>query len=359
MNNLDRQYFELVRRILDEGKIKENRTGISAYTIPGAMIQLDMEEGFPLMTSKFLPMKVIAVELEGFMKGITDKKWFQERGCFIWDEWCNPKLLSKYKFDESNIYKEAEEFLKNHSFQVQEKASGKYKEKIFAARESLEFLLKKDVIEDRYGKVKEAYRKLIQLIETDLGPIYGKEWVEWKIYNKPNISTLDNPFDDSSSVTVNKFNQLKRVIETLKLNPSDRRMLVSAWNVADISSMALPPCHVLWQVTVIDNTLNLFWYQRSVDVALGLPFNIASYGLLLELLAKESSLKPGILTGFLADTHIYVNHEDQLREQIIADAYPLPHLELKNFTSIFDWKHTDFELIDYRYFPARPFDLAI
>ena len=145
----------------------------------------------------------------------------------------------------------------------------------------------------------------------------------------------------------------------LKTNPDDRRMLVSAWNPADLDKMALPPCHYGFQVTVSGGKLNLLWNQRSVDTALGLPFNIASYGLLLTLLAKEAGFDQGKLVGFLGDTHIYENHVDGLNEQLKREPYPLPEIETRNFTSIFDWEYTDTELTGYQHHPGIRFDIAV
>jgi len=189
------------------------------------------------------------------------------------------------------------------------------------------------------------------LAERDLGTIYGWEWrhfgAEYKSYD--------------TDYTGQGIDQLKRVVETLKTNPYDRRMIVMAWNPLDRDKVEPPYCHYGFQVTVMDNRLNLFWNQRSVDVALGLPFNIASYATLLHLLAKETGYQPGILTGFLADTHIYENHVQGLKEQLNRDPnkYPLPKIKTEKFTSIFDWQSTDTELIDYQSYPSIKFEIAV
>jgi len=148
-------------------------------------------------------------------------------------------------------------------------------------------------------------------------------------------------------------------VEALKEDSDSRRMIVSAWNPADLSRMALPPCHYAFQVTVIDGKLNLLWNQRSVDVALGLPFNIASYGCLLHLLAKEASLAEGRLIGFLGDTHVYVNHVEGIRAQLARQPRPLPRIRTDGFTSIFDWRHTDTVVEGYDPHPAIQFDIAV
>jgi thymidylate synthase len=155
------------------------------------------------------------------------------------------------------------------------------------------------------------------------------------------------------------IDQLANLITKLKTDPNDRRMIVSAWNPQDIHKMALPPCHYSFQVTVIGGKLNLLWNQRSVDVALGLPFNIASYALLLHLLAKESGLEEGHLVGFLADTHIYVTHIDTLKFQLTRDPYPLPSISTTNFTDTFSWEYTDTIVEGYKHHPKLTFEVAV
>lgn len=286
------QYKELVRNVLENGSLKENRTGIPAKTISGAMFQHNMENGFPLLTTKYVSFGLVASELEFFIKGITDKNWLRDRNNHIWDEWCSPAKVA-------------------------------------------------------YGHDEET--KAAMMAENDLGPIYGFQWRHFgSLYGNYKSTDYHKGVD-----------QFKKLVDTLKTNPDDRRMIVSAWNPMDLDRMALPPCHYGFQVTVINGRLNLLWNQRSVDVALGLPFNIASYALLLTLLAKESGFKPGILTGFLADTHIYVNHIEGLNEQLRREEYWLPGIFIDNFTSIFDWKHTDAFVTDYEHHPAIPFEIAV
>ncbi|MDD2758237.1 MAG: thymidylate synthase, partial [Patescibacteria group bacterium] len=276
-------YLDIVRKILETGERKENRTGVDAISIAGAMFEHDMSLGFPLLTTKKMPFKIMAAELEFFIKGLTDKEWLKEKKCHIWDEWASPKKVP-------------------------------------------------------YGHDEETKTKMAA--ERDLGPIYG---FQWRHFNA-DYNTYDTDY------TGKGIDQLKQLVDKLKSNPSDRRMIVSAWNPIKIPEMALPPCHYAFQVTVINGKLNLLWNQRSVDTMLGLPFNISSYALLLHLLAKESGLKAGKLVGFLADTHIYVNHLDGAKEQITRDpnTYPLPQIVTDNFTSIFDWKSEDTHLENYQ-----------
>ena len=287
-------YHEIVNEILTKGVEKKNRTGVGCLAIAGAMFSHDMEDGFPLITTKKMPFKVIATELEFFIKGITDKKWLQDRQNYIWNEWANP-----------------------------EKAP--------------------------YGHSDEAKQKMVE--ERDLGAIYGFQWRHFG-------AEYDNYDSDYSGKGVD---QLKYVVEMLKKDPTDRRMIVSAWNPAAKHKMALPPCHYCFQVTVIDGKLNLLWNQRSVDTMLGLPFNIASYGLLLHLLAKESGLKEGKLVGFLGDVHIYTNHVEGAKEQMTRDCgkFGLPKIFTKDFNSIFDWKALDTTVDGYESYDPIKFDIAV
>lgn len=285
-------YLDIVRKILDRGFRKENRTGVDALTIAGAMFEHDMAAGFPLLTTKKVPFRLVASELEFFIKGITDKEWLRSKNNHIWDEWCAPEKVP-YGNDEGT--------------------------------------------------------KARMLAERDLGPIYG--W-QWRRFGAAYAGWDRAPEDQGQD-------QLKAAVELLKKDPGSRRMLVSAWNPLDLGRMALPPCHYAFQLTVIDRRLNLLWNQRSVDVALGLPFNIASYGCLLHLLAKEAGLEEGKLIGFLGDTHIYVNHIEALREQLGREPRKLPSIKTENFSSVFDWSYGDSAIEGYEPHPAIKFDIAV
>jgi len=287
-------YLDIVERILETGEQKKDRTGVGTMSIAGAMIEHDMSLGFPLLTTKKMPFKVIATELEFFIKGITDKQWLQERGNHIWDEWASPKK-APYGHDEKS-----KERMKN---------------------------------------------------ERDLGPVYGFQWRHFG-------ADYEGHDKDHAGKGVD---QLHRLIETLKTNPSDRRMIVNSWNAAQLQEMALPPCHYSFQVTVIKNKLNLLWNQRSIDTMLGLPFNIGSYALLLHLLAKETGLEPGKLVGFLADVHIYLNHIEGAKEQLTRNPqiYPLAKIETDPFTSIFDWQAENTRLLNYQSYPRIQFEIAV
>jgi thymidylate synthase len=285
-------YLSIIKNIIEKGEVKENRTGVNTVAIAGAMFEHDMADGFPLLTTKSVPFRLVASELEFFIKGMTDKQWLIKENNHIWDEWCSSDIVP-------------------------------------------------------YGNDEETKEKMKQ--ERELGPIYG--W-QWRNFGAKYIS-----HDKEAEGT--GIDQLKKLVETLKKNPNDRRMIVSAWNPVDIHRMALPPCHYGFQVTVINGKLNLLWNQRSVDSALGLPFNIASYALLLHLLAKEAGLKEGKLIGFLGDTHIYENHIEGLKEQLKREPYSLPKIQTKDFKSIFDWKYTDTEVIDYKKHPPIKFEIAV
>lgn len=289
-----KNYLDIVQKVLNEGVQKDDRTGTGVLAIAGAMFEHDMSKGFPLLTTKKMPFKVIATELEFFIKGITDKEWLKERKCHIWDEWCNPKKVA-YAHDEVTKQK--------------------------------------------------------MMNERDLGAVYG---FQWRHYNAPYLN-----FD--SDYTNQGVDQLKNLVELLKKDPNSRRMIVNAWNPSMLDYMALPPCHYCFQVTVTDGKLNLLWNQRSVDVMLGLPFNIASYAILLHLLAKEAGLKEGKLVGFLGDVHIYNNHVEGAREQLSRDpeAHPLCKIETENFDSIFNWEASNTKKKGYKSFERIKFDIAV
>jgi thymidylate synthase len=283
-----KKYQEILEKILNHGKLKHNRTGIDTIAIAGAYFEHDMSQGFPLLTTKRVPFRLVASELEFFIKGMTDKRWLQERNNHIWDEWCTSEKVP-------------------------------------------------------YGHDKDTKKKMLE--EPDLGPVYGFQWRHFGT----NYSGHDKDYAGKG------IDQLENVVKKLKTDPDDRRMIVSAWNPLDLSKMALPACHYGFQVTVIGDELNLLWNQRSVDTALGLPFNIASYGLLLHLLAKESGFKEGKLVGFLADTHLYANQLDGAREQLKREPRTLPQVVTENFNGIFNWKYEDSKVENYNPHPKIDF----
>ncbi len=286
------RYLDILKRILNEGVRKKNRTGIDTIAIAGAMFEHDMKDGFPLLTTKKVPYKNVRSEMEFFVRGLTDKKWLQERGNPIWNQWCSPEKVP-------------------------------------------------------YGHDPETKAKMMD--ERDLGPVYG--W-QWRHFGAEYVG-----FD--KDYTGQGVDQLSNLVRTLKSNPSDRRMIVTAWNPSDLSKMALPPCHHTFQVTVDEQRLNLIWMQRSVDSALGLPFNIASYATLLHLLARETGLEEGKLVGQLADTHLYVNHLDGIEAQLERSPRQLPTIKTSPFKTIFDWNHEQTALDGYDPHPAIKFQIAV
>lgn len=268
-----REYLDYLKYVLDNGVLTKNRTGVDTIACSGYMLSHDMSEGFPLLTTKKMGIKNIASELEMFIKGITSKKFLQDRGNKIWNEWCNPKKVP-------------------------------------------------------YGHDAETLEKMAA--EDDLGPIYGYQWV-------------------SFNGDKEKGNQLKNVIETVKKDPTSRRLIVSAWNPLQLDEMALPPCHLGFELLCYPEStkMDLIWVQRSCDSFLGVPYDLASYALLLTLICKETGYKPGKVIGMLGNCHIYVNHLDVVKEQLARTPHRLPTIEIGNWKSIWDWRYTDVRLIGY------------
>jgi thymidylate synthase len=263
-----KQYLNLLDRILSEGVKKGDRTGTGTLSVFGNQMRFNLEEGFPLLTTKKLHLKSIIYELLWFLKGDTNVKYLQEHGVRIWNEWA-----------------------------------------------------------DENG---------------DLGPVYGHQWRSWPDYKGGTIDQITN------------------VLEQIKNNPNSRRMIVSAWNPAEVDDMALPPCHCLFQFYVADGKLSLQLYQRSADTFLGVPFNIASYALLLMMMAQVTGLKPGEFIHTTGDTHLYLNHLEQAKLQLTRTPRPLPHMHLNpEVKNLFDFKYEDFELTDYDPWPHIPGKVSV
>lgn len=251
-----KQYLDLLQHILDHGTDKSDRTGTGTRSVFGYQMRFNLEEGFPLLTTKKLHLKSIIYELLWFLKGDTNARYLQEHGVRIWNEWADP--------------------------------------------------------------------------DGNLGHIYGYQWRSWPGY--------DGEFID----------QITEAVETIKRNPDSRRIIVSAWNVADLKRMNLPPCHAFFQFYVADGRLSLQLYQRSADTFLGVPFNIASYALLTMMMAQVCGLRPGDFIHTLGDAHIYNNHFEQVAEQLKRTPRPLPQMTLNpEVKSIFDFQFDDFTLTDY------------
>lgn len=258
-----KQYQDLLKRILNEGVKKEDRTGTGTLSVFGNQMRFDLSDGFPLLTTKKLHLKSIIYELLWFLRGDTNVSYLQEHGVRIWNEWA-----------------------------------------------------------DENG---------------ELGPVYGHQWRSWPDYKG---GTID---------------QIKNVIDTIKHNPDSRRMLVTAWNPAEVDEMALPPCHCLFQFYVANGKLSLQLYQRSADTFLGVPFNIASYALLLQMVAQVTGLQAGEFIHTTGDTHLYLNHLEQARLQLERTPRALPKMKINpDVKDIFGFSYEDFELTDYDPYPHIP-----
>jgi thymidylate synthase len=325
MNNLDKTYQALLQDILDNGVEKTDRTGTGTISVFGRQIRHKMSEGYPLLTTKKMAFKTMVTELLWFLRGDTNIKYLVDNGCHIWDGDAYKNYLNNVKSVEEG--KQVEENGKIYTYR-------KYTKEEFV-----------DYIKN--GKDIE-YR-----IWADLGPIYGKQWRRWE------TDDLDAPRYEHWKKDID---QIQNLINDLKTNPDSRRLMVSAWNVGELDKMTLPPCHYGFQVytrelsreermKILSKTqpvqswegymkkdldaigvpkraISLMWNQRSVDTFLGLPFNIASYGLLLEMIAKEVSMIPDELIGNLGDVHLYKNHIEQAKEQITRKPMTLPTVEI-------------------------------
>ena len=317
-----KSYLDICNNILEHGTVSENRTGIRTIRNPsGETFIHDMDMGFPLITTKKMGLKNIATELEFFIKGITDKKWLTDRKCNIWNEWASaPKWQPVYETA-------MQDFIKSFNRKPSNAEST---------------AIRNDTINN----------------ERDLGPVYGFQWRHFGGEYQFDPKRIDkNPTDNFNHKNPG-FDQVADVLRVLKKSPSERaidsksrRMVVSAWNPVDEPKMALPPCHFVYNLLIDGDRLNLIWTQRSCDMFLGVPYNIASYALLLMLFAKEANLKPGILKGELHDAHIYENHIPQMREQIQRTPYKLPTVEIpdENWNGMLLWDSANgFKLQNYK-----------
>ena len=261
-------YEDLLRHVRDHGTPKTDRTGTGTTSVFGHQMRFDLRAGFPLVTTKRVHFRSVALELLWFLRGDASVRWLQERGCTIWDEW---------------------------------------------ARE-----------------------------DGDLGPVYGVQWRSW-------------PTPDGRHI-----DQMAQVIEQIRRTPDSRRMIVSAWNVADLDRMALMPCHALFQFYVADGRLSCQLYQRSADLFLGVPFNIASYALLTHMVAQQCDLEVGDFIWTGGDCHIYSNHAEQVAEQLGREPYPFPSLRIKRRPAdLFDYELEDFEVVGYQHHPAIKAPVAV
>lgn len=263
-----KQYLDLLRHILEHGVKKSDRTGTGTLSVFGYQMRFNLQQGFPLLTTKKLHWKSIVYELLWFLRGESNIRYLRDNNVSIWDEWANA--------------------------------------------------------------------------DGELGPVYGVQWRSWR--------TADGRTID----------QISQVIHLIKTNPDSRRLIVSAWNVGEIEKMALPPCHVLFQFYVVDEKLSCLMYQRSADVFLGVPFNIASYALLTSLVAQVCGLKPGEFVHTLGDAHLYLNHLDQARLQLTRQPFPLPQLRLNpEIKDIFLFDFHDIQLENYQAHPNIKAEISV
>lgn len=289
MNNIEHDYLKLLHDILINGVEKQDRTGTGTISVFGRQIRHDMKLGFPLLTTKKMPFKTIATELLWFLGGNTNIKFLVENGCNIWNGDAFKNFMDKSEGDPDLIWNQ-EQFI--------------------------EMIKTDDEFAKKWG---------------DLGPVYGAQWKKW--------SKFDYHYGSISGDL--SIDQIADLIKELKANPDSRRLMVNAWNVGDLDEMTLPPCHYGFQIYTRKTTreekitnpgkyraISLMWNQRSVDTFLGLPFNIASYGLLLEIIAKAVNMVPDQLIGNLGDVHLYSNHIEQAKEQLTRQLLPLPTLNI-------------------------------
>ena len=291
-----RQYHELMERVLREGSDKSDRTGTGTRSVFGHQMRFDLAEGFPMITTKKLHLKSILHELIWFISGDTNIRYLCQNGVRIWDDWPFATYSKSAEYDGIDM-------------------------KEFAAR----------IAADADFAAKWG----------DLGPVYGYQWRFWPGPNGP-------------------VDQLRDVLEGIRRNPDGRRHIVSAWNPGYIDQMALPPCHAFFQFYVVEGRLSCQLYQRSADIFLGVPFNIASYALLIHMMAQDLGLQVGDFVHSLGDAHIYSNHTDQVRLQLSRDLRPLPTLSLNpSVKSLFDFRYEDVELVGYDPHPHIPAPVAV
>lgn len=427
-----KQYLELLNKVLTEGKRKTNRTGIDTISISGAMLEFDMSTGkFPLLTTKKMGLKTIFSELEMFIKGITSKKFLQDRKSGIWNAWCNPQKVPYSTDPEQQKLMEKEDDLgpiygfngnywdagQDNYIPVERRLikleQGKYENVWDSAFFAATYAIKERAVAESQWFVKlygeRIFNRLLDIYEKLLrtDTILPVSWVLISDFLKdctkmpgwvgflrnPDTYVLDNtyygsngysvdtcvwiPIDEQDhyrimdrgnfSNTLQRFplpiNQLQNVINTLQTDPTSRRMVVSYWNPQLMNQMALPPCHYCYEFLSDGESVDLLFNMRSVDCFLGMPFDIAHYAMLLLLICKQVKMKPGKLIGFFADTHIYVNHLEQVKEQLSRTTFESPSVKILNADNpnwtIWDWSYTDFELENYQCHPAIKAPVAV
>ncbi|MDX8046173.1 thymidylate synthase [Gracilibacillus sp. S3-1-1] len=317
MSLSEENYLALCRKVLVEGTKKEDRTNTGTLSIFGHQMRFDLQEGFPLLTTKKVPFRLIVSELLWIMKGDTNIRYLLQHNNNIWNEWAFKNWVESDEYDGPDMTDFGNRSLTDATFkEAYDKQMDRFKQSI----------LEDEDFASKFG---------------DLGSVYGKQWRSWQ-------TTRGDMID-----------QLKEVVEAIKNNPYSRRHIVSAWNPEDVPSMALPPCHTLFQFYVADGKLSCQLYQRSGDIFLGVPFNIASYALLTLLIANECGLEPGEFVHTFGDAHIYTNHTEQVKTQLEREPKALPTVSIKEGVSLFDVELEDITLEHYDPHPAIKAPVAV
>ena len=312
-----KQYLDLCKHVLETGTKKGDRTGTGTISVFGYQMRFDLNEGFPLMTTKKTAFRLISSELLWFLKGDTNVKTLIEERNPIWDEWAFEQWVKSAEYSGPDMTDFGRRAPKDPEFAA------------FYETEMAAF--KKRVVEEADFAAKYA----------DLGPVYGKQWRSW-------------------TTGTDSIDQIANLIHGLKNNPDSRRHIVTAWNPSEVEDMALPPCHAMFQFYVAEGKLSCQLYQRSADIFLGVPFNIASYALLVHLIARECGLGVGEFIHTLGDAHIYANHIDQVNEQLTREPKKLPTLNLKGEgKSIFELETSDIIIDDYDPHPKIKAPIAV
>ncbi|TFJ93852.1 thymidylate synthase [Lentibacillus salicampi] len=311
-------YLDLCQYILKHGTKKTDRTNTGTYSVFGQQMRFNLSEGFPLLTTKKVPFRLVASELLWFIKGDTNIQYLLQHNNNIWNEWAFKRWVESSDYDGPDMTDFGNRRQQDHEFnQLYQEQMNIFKDKI----------LNDQAFAAKFG---------------DLGNVYGKQWRAWKTSQN---ETID---------------QLKDVIQSIRHNPDSRRHIVSAWNPEDVPNMALPPCHTLFQFYVAEGKLSCQLYQRSADMFLGVPFNIASYALLTYLIAHECGLEAGEFVHTLGDLHIYTNHLEQVKTQLGRHAGSFPKLKINGEkASVFDFELSDFEIHDYNPHPSIKAPIAV